>query len=70
MRPMSWGVFWAIATDHESIDCSVLICTDDTMGRMQAYQSQQVSKGWLPLRLLDVPASGKSPRTQPRHTGN
>ncbi|MGB9128229.1 MAG: sulfatase-like hydrolase/transferase [Thiobacillus sp.] len=35
-------------------------CTDDTLARMQAYQLQQVSKGWLPLYLLDVPTPGKS----------
>ncbi|MDP2852248.1 MAG: glycosyltransferase, partial [Gallionella sp.] len=35
-------------------------CTDDTMARMQAYQLQQCDKGWLPLRLLEVPTPGKS----------
>lgn len=35
-------------------------CTDDTVARMQAYQSQQVSKNWLPLRLIEVPTPGKS----------
>ncbi|MDP1679464.1 MAG: sulfatase-like hydrolase/transferase [Candidatus Nitrotoga sp.] len=35
-------------------------CTDDTLARMQAYQSQQANKGWLPLRAIDVSIPGKS----------
>lgn len=35
-------------------------CTDDTAARMQAYQAQQAHKGWLPLRLIEVPTPGKS----------
>lgn len=35
-------------------------CSDDTMARMQAYQSQQADKGWLPLRAINVPTPGKS----------
>lgn len=35
-------------------------CTDDTVVRMQAYQAQQETKVWLPLRLIAVPAPGKS----------
>ena len=35
-------------------------CTDDTVGRMQAYQIQQIARGWLPLRLIEVPTPGKS----------
>ncbi|MFZ1545896.1 MAG: hypothetical protein WAT12_02185 [Candidatus Nitrotoga sp.] len=35
-------------------------CTDDTAARMLAYQSQQVSNGWLPLHLIEVPTLGKS----------
>ncbi|WP_082708586.1 sulfatase-like hydrolase/transferase [Thiobacillus denitrificans] len=35
-------------------------CTDDTVTRMQAYQAQQDEKGWLPLRLIEVPTPGKS----------
>lgn len=35
-------------------------CTDDTVARMQAYERQQASNGWLPLRLIEVPTPGKS----------
>ncbi len=35
-------------------------CTDDTVVRMLAYQSQQADKGWLPLRVIEVPTPGKS----------
>jgi len=35
-------------------------CSDDTMERMQAYQVQQSNRGWLPLRILEVPTPGKS----------
>jgi len=35
-------------------------CNDDTVARMQAYQSQQADRGWLPLRVIDVPTPGKS----------
>lgn len=35
-------------------------CTDETAARMRAYQSQQASKSWLPLRLIEVPTPGKS----------
>ncbi|CAH1087202.1 sulfatase-like hydrolase/transferase [Candidatus Nitrotoga sp. 1052] len=35
-------------------------CTDDTVARMQAYETQQATNGWLPLRLIEVPTPGKS----------
>lgn len=35
-------------------------CTDDTVARIHAYQAQQTAHGWLPLRLIEVPAPGKS----------
>jgi arylsulfatase A-like enzyme/glycosyltransferase involved in cell wall biosynthesis len=35
-------------------------CTDDTAARMAAYQARQDAQGWLPLRLMEVPAPGKS----------
>ncbi|MHB1145661.1 MAG: sulfatase-like hydrolase/transferase [Thiobacillus sp.] len=35
-------------------------CTDDTVARMAAYQTQQAERGWLPLRLIEVPTPGKS----------
>jgi len=35
-------------------------CTDDTVALMLAYQVQQDAKGWLPLRLIEVPTPGKS----------
>ena len=35
-------------------------CTDETVVRMQAYQASQNEQGWLPLRLIEVPAPGKS----------
>jgi arylsulfatase A-like enzyme/glycosyltransferase involved in cell wall biosynthesis len=35
-------------------------CTDDTVARTQAYQAKQEEKGWLPLRLIEVPPPGKS----------
>ena len=35
-------------------------CTDDTVARMRAYETQQAANGWLPLRLIEVPAPGKS----------
>ena len=35
-------------------------CTDDTVARMQAYQAQQADRGWLPMRLIEVPTPGKS----------
>lgn len=35
-------------------------CTDDTLARMRAYQSQQGENSWLPLRVIEVPAPGKS----------
>lgn len=35
-------------------------CTDDTVAQLQAYQAQQQERGWLPLRLLEVPTPGKS----------
>ncbi len=35
-------------------------CTDNTVVRMLAYQSQQANKSWLSLRLIEVPTSGKS----------
>ena len=36
------------------------VCTDDTIARMQLYQSQQQAMGWIPLRLIDVSTPGKS----------
>jgi arylsulfatase A-like enzyme/glycosyltransferase involved in cell wall biosynthesis len=35
-------------------------CSDDTVARMQRYQAQQETRGWLPLQVIDVPAPGKS----------
>lgn len=35
-------------------------CTDDTVARLQAYESRQAEAGWLPLRLIEVPTPGKS----------
>ncbi|MDP2266415.1 MAG: glycosyltransferase, partial [Thiobacillus sp.] len=35
-------------------------CTDDTIVRMQAYQTQQSANQWLPLSVIVVPAPGKS----------
>lgn len=35
-------------------------CTDDTVARMHAYQTQQAERDWLPLRLIEVAAPGKS----------
>lgn len=35
-------------------------CTDDTVSRIQAYQTRQAESGWLPLRLIEVPTPGKS----------
>jgi arylsulfatase A-like enzyme/glycosyltransferase involved in cell wall biosynthesis len=35
-------------------------CTDDTVARMQAYQVRQPAHDWLPLRVIEVPAPGKS----------
>jgi len=35
-------------------------CTDDTVARMRAYQTQQDAQGWIPLRLIEVPTPGKS----------
>jgi arylsulfatase A-like enzyme/GT2 family glycosyltransferase len=35
-------------------------CSDDTVARMEAYQARQDEKGWLPLRLIEVPTPGKS----------
>lgn len=35
-------------------------CTDDTMAHMRAYQTQQASNSWLPLRMIEVPTPGKS----------
>lgn len=35
-------------------------CTDDTVAHMHAYQAQQADKGWLPLRIIEVPTPGKS----------
>lgn len=35
-------------------------CTDDTMSHMQVYQSQQAAHNWLPLRVIEIPAPGKS----------
>jgi glycosyltransferase involved in cell wall biosynthesis len=35
-------------------------CSDDTAARMHTYQTQQAERSWLPLRLIEVPAPGKS----------
>lgn len=35
-------------------------CTDDTVARMQAYETHQATNGWLPLRMIEVPTPGKS----------
>jgi arylsulfatase A-like enzyme/GT2 family glycosyltransferase len=35
-------------------------CTDDTMGKMRAYQARQADCGLLPLRLIEEPKPGKS----------
>ena len=35
-------------------------CSDDTVARMQAYQSAQIESGWIPLRVIEVPTPGKS----------
>ena len=35
-------------------------CSDDTVMRMQAYQSQQDVRDWLPLDFIDVSTPGKS----------
>lgn len=35
-------------------------CTDDTMERLRAYQAQQAERGWMPLRVIEVPTPGKS----------
>jgi hypothetical protein len=35
-------------------------CTDDTLARKRAYQSQQAGQGWPPLRVIDAPMPGKS----------
>jgi arylsulfatase A-like enzyme/glycosyltransferase involved in cell wall biosynthesis len=35
-------------------------CSDDTVAQMQAYQAQQASQNWLPLRVIKVPTPGKS----------
>ena len=35
-------------------------CTDETVARMQAYQSQQDANNWLPLYIIEVPTPGKS----------
>lgn len=52
------------AAKRPAIPVQILVaanaCTDDTLARMQAYQSQQADKGWLPLRVIDVPTPGKS----------
>ena len=35
-------------------------CADDTVAQMHAYQSQQSTSNWLPLRVIEVPTPGKS----------
>jgi arylsulfatase A-like enzyme/GT2 family glycosyltransferase len=35
-------------------------CSDDTVERMQTYRRQQIARGWIPLRLIEVPTPGKS----------
>jgi arylsulfatase A-like enzyme/glycosyltransferase involved in cell wall biosynthesis len=52
------------AAKRPAIPIEILVaanaCTDDTVARMEAYQVQQASNNWLPLRLLEVPTPGKS----------
>lgn len=52
------------AAKRPAIPVKILVaanaCSDDTVARMQAYQSQQIGRGWLPLRLIEVPTPGKS----------
>lgn len=52
------------AAKRPAIPVQILVaanaCSDDTVARMQAYQSQQIDRGWLPLRLIEVPTPGKS----------
>lgn len=35
-------------------------CSDETVPRMLRYQASQNERGWLPLRLIEVPTPGKS----------
>lgn len=35
-------------------------CSDETVPRMLGYQASQNERGWLPLRLIEVPTPGKS----------
>ena len=35
-------------------------CSDATLAQMRAYQAQQSANRWLPLRVIEVPAPGKS----------
>ncbi|MDP2110552.1 MAG: sulfatase-like hydrolase/transferase [Thiobacillus sp.] len=35
-------------------------CTDDTVVRMRMYRDCQAERGWIPLRLIEVPTPGKS----------
>ncbi len=35
-------------------------CTDDTVAQLLAYQAQQLSQNWLPLRMIEVLTPGKS----------
>lgn len=51
VRPDGWQVQILVAANA---------CTDDTVGRMQVYETHQANNGWLPLRLIEVPIPGKS----------
>jgi arylsulfatase A-like enzyme/GT2 family glycosyltransferase len=35
-------------------------CTDETVERLHRYRANQDKRGWLPLRVIDVPTPGKS----------
>lgn len=52
------------AAKHPKMPVQILVaanaCSDDTAARMHTYQTQQVERGWLPLRLIEVPTPGKS----------
>ncbi|MDD1749817.1 MAG: sulfatase-like hydrolase/transferase [Methanothrix sp.] len=51
VRPDGWRVQILVAANA---------CTDDTVARMQAYETHQATYGWLPLRMIEVPTPGKS----------
>ncbi len=52
------------AAKHPAMPTKILVaanaCTDDTVERMRAYQALQAERGWIPLRVIEVPAPGKS----------